>query len=119
MAFSQSDKQKLLDGLMDSRRQGQLAEIGLRVQGNTADADKVRDANAGLSKQIDTLIARMMDDWLGQVNEAIQGVSSCTAQLQTAVDNIKRQVNIAQNVVNAIGYIDQAVAIAKKALTAM
>jgi hypothetical protein len=104
---------------MDSRRQAQLAEIGLRVQGNTAEADKVRAANAPLSRQIDTLIAGMMDAWLGQANEAIQGVAACTANLQTAVENIKRQVGIAQTVVTAIGYIDQAVAIAKKALTAM
>lgn len=119
MAFSQKEKEQLLDGLMASRRQGQLGEISLRQQGKTQEADKVRDATGRLSTQIDDLIRQMMDAWLGQAGQCIHAVTTCTADLEKTIADIKKQVEIAQNVVKALGFIDDAVAIAKKALTAL
>ena len=114
MAFSQDDKLKLLDALMDARRQGQLAEISLRSQGLGDDAEKIRKSVTVLSAQIDVLIGRMMEDWLGQVDKAIGDMATCTKGLQTAVDQIRKKVAIAQTVVKALGFVDQAVATAAK-----
>ena len=118
MAFSQDDKLTFLDALMDARRQGQLAEISLRSQGLTADADKMHKSVTVLSAQIDALIGRMMEDWLGQVDKAIADLAACTKGLQTAVDQIKKKVAIAQTVVKALGFVDQAVAAAAKVFAA-
>jgi len=114
MAFSQDDKLKFLDELMDARRQAQLAEISLRSQGLADDAEKLHKSVVVLSAQIDVLIGRMMEDWLGQVDKAIADMAACTNGLQTAVDQIRKKVAIAQTVVKALGFVDQAVAAAAK-----
>jgi hypothetical protein len=114
MAFSQDDKLKFLDELMDVRRHGQLAEISLRSQGFADDAEKMHKSVMVLSAQIDVLIARMMEDWRGRVDKGIADMAACTKGLQTAVDQIRKQVAIAQTVVKALGFVDQAVATAAK-----
>ncbi len=114
MAFSQDDKLKFLDALMETRRQGQLAEISLRSQERLDDAEKIHKSIAPLSAQVDAAIGRMMENWLGQADKSIADMGTCTKGLQTAVDQIRKKVAIAQTVVKAIGFVDQAVVIAAK-----
>ena len=114
MAFSQDDKLKLLDELMEVRRQGQLAEISLRSQGRTEDAEKIRKAVVVLSAQIDARIGRIMEAWPGEPAGAIADMAACTTGLRTAVDQMRQKEAIAQTVVKAVGFVDQAVAIAAK-----
>jgi hypothetical protein len=116
MAFSQNDKLKFLDALTDALRQGQLAEINLRSQGRVADADEIRKSTAPLSAKVDALVGTMMAEWLGQVDKSIADIAACTEGLQGTVEQIKKKVAIAQNVVKVIGFVDQAVGIAAKAL---
>jgi len=116
MAFSQAEKLSLLDGLTACRRQSQLAEVSLRLEGHATEADRIRDKTADLSKQIDGLMAKMMNEWQGQAAACVTDVGTCTAALEQTVNDIKKQVKIAQNVVKAVGFVDDAVAIAKKAL---
>jgi hypothetical protein len=118
MAFSPSDKEQVVEGLIAARRQAQLAELSLRSQGQNQQADNVRAATAALSTKIDALIAAMMRDWLGQVAQVIGDLKARTSDLEKAVDQIKKQVEIAQTVVKVIGFVDQAVAIAAKVLAA-
>ena len=118
MALSQGDKELIVEALMASRRQAQLAELSLRSQGKNAEADKLHDATRILSSKIDALIAGMMRDWLGQIDQVIGDLKARTVDLEKAVDQIKKQVAVAQTVVKVIGYVDQAVAIAAKVLAA-
>jgi hypothetical protein len=118
MAFSQSDKEQVVEALIAARRQAQLAELSLRSQGQTQAADNVRTATRALSTKIDALIAAMMGDWLGQADQVMGDLKACTSDLEKAVDQIKKQVQIAQTVVKVIGFVDQAVAIAAKVLAA-
>jgi hypothetical protein len=119
MAFEPTDKEQLLEALMNARRQGQLAEISLRVQNKTAEAETLRERNARLSTEIDTLLGRMMDEWLGSAAQTIQGLTAANAQLEAAVAGIKKQIAVAQNVVKAVGLLDDALAIAKKVFAAI
>jgi len=41
MAFEQTQKEKVIDSLMAEHRQGQIAEINLRLQGKPDKAEKV------------------------------------------------------------------------------
>jgi hypothetical protein len=115
MAFEATDKEKVLESLMAARRQGQLAEISLRFQGKSNDAEKIWEGNARLSMEIDILIGRMMEEWLGAANNAISDLTAANAKIEATVADIKKQIQIAQNVVKVIGFLDDAVAIAKKA----
>jgi hypothetical protein len=114
MAFEQTQKEKVIESLMAARRQGQITEINLRFQGKTDEAEKVWQDNARLSAEIDILIGQMMDEWLGNAERAIKGLAKVNSKLEAAVAEIKKQINVAQNVVKIIGLLDEAVAIAKK-----
>jgi hypothetical protein len=114
MAFKQTEKEKFLESLMAEHRQGQIAEINLRLQGKPDEAEKVWQENARLSAEIDILIGQMMDEWLGNAERAIKSLEKINTKLEAAVDEIKKQINVAKNVVKIIGLLDDAVAIAKK-----
>jgi len=114
MAFEQTQKEKVIDSLMAEHRQGQIAEINLRLQGKPDEAEKVWQNNSRLAAEIDILIGQLMDEWLGNAERAIKGLAKISAKLEAAVAEIKKQINIAQNVVKIIGLLDDAVAIAKK-----
>ena len=116
MAFEPTDKEKVLESLMAARRQGQLAELSLRFQGKSDDAEKLREGNARLSTEIDILIGRMMEEWHGAADHVTKDFTAANAKIEAAVADIKKQIAVAQNVVKVIGFLDDAVAIAKKAL---
>jgi hypothetical protein len=114
MAFEQTQKEKVMESLMAAQRQGQITEIKLRLQGKPDEAEKVWQENSRLSAEIDILIGQMMDEWLGNAERAIKGLAKVNTKLEAAVAEIKKQMNVAQNVVKIIGLLDDAVAIAKK-----
>jgi hypothetical protein len=114
MAFEQTQKEKVIDSLMAEHRQGQIAEINLRLQGKPDEADKVWQENTRLSAEIDILIGQVMDEWLGNAERAMKGLAKINTKLEAAVAEIKKQIHVAQNVVKIIGLLDDAVAIAKK-----
>ena len=114
MAFEQAQKEKVMESLMAAQRQGQITEINLRLQGKPDEAEKVWQSNNRLSAEIDILIGQMMDEWLGNAERAIKGLAKINDKLETAVAEIKKQINVTQNVVKIIGLLDDAVAIAKK-----
>lgn len=119
MAFEQKQKEKFVQSLVGVNRQGQIAEINLRFQGKTDEAEKVWQKSARLSTEIDILIGQMMDEWLGNAESAIKGLAKINAKLEGAVAEIKKQINVAQNVVKVIGLLDDALAIAKKVVAGL
>ena len=119
MAFKPTDKEKVLESLMAEHRRGQITEINLRLQGKPDEAEKVWQENARLSAEIDILIGQMMDEWLGNAERAIKGLAKINTKLEAAVAEIKKQMNVAQNVVKIIGLLDDAVAIAKKVVAGL
>lgn len=116
MAFEPSEKEKVLGSLMNAHRQGQLAEVSLRLQGKPDEADKIKPGNTRLSGEIDTLIGQMMDEWLGDADRTVKELTAANAKLEAAAAEIKKQINVAENVVKALGLLDDVVAIAKKAI---
>jgi hypothetical protein len=114
MAFEQTQKEKVIESLMAEHRQGQIAEINLRLQGKPDEADKVWQENTRLAAEIDILIGQMINEWLGNAERGIKGLAKINTKLEAAVAEIKKQMNVAQNVVKIIGLLDDAVAIAKK-----
>jgi hypothetical protein len=116
MAFELTEKEKVLESLTAAHRQGQLAEVSLRLQGKPDEADKIKPGNKRLSGEIDVLIGQMMDEWLGDAERTMKDLTAANAKLEAAVAEIKKQIDIAQNVVKVLGLLDEAVAIAKKAV---
>jgi predicted transcriptional regulator len=119
MAFKPKDKEKVLESLMIAHRQGQITEINLRFQGKTDEAEKVWQENRRLSAEIDILIGQMMDEWLDNAERAKKGLAEANTKLEATVAEIKKQINVAQNVVKLIELLDDAVVIAKKVVAGL
>ena len=117
MAFELTEKEKVLESMTAAHRQGQLAEVSLRLQGKPDEADKIKPGNKRLSGEIDTLIGQMMDKWLGDADSTMKDLTAVNADLGAAIAEIKKQIDIAKNVVKVLGLLDEAVAIAKKAVS--
>jgi chromosome segregation ATPase len=130
MAFQPSEKEKFLGRLMDVHREAQIAEIGLRFQVKEAEKAETKDVAATLQKnvdalsasiqklsaEIDTLQVQLMEEWLAAAPRAIAALEEKSAGLQAAIGSIKKKLKIGQNVVKAAGFLDDTVAIARKAL---
>jgi hypothetical protein len=114
MAFELAEKEKVLESLTAAHRQGQLAEVSLRLQERPDEAEKIKPGNTRLSTEIDTLIGQMMDEWLGDADRTMKDLTTANAKLEAAVTKIKKQINVAQNVVKTLGLLDEVVTIAKK-----
>ncbi len=119
MVFEQKQKEKVMESLMAEQRQGQITEIHLRLQERPDEAEKVWQGNSRLSAEVDILIGRIMDEWLGDAERAIKGLAKINTKLETAAADIKKQIDVAKNVVKIIGLLDDAVAIAKKVVKAL
>jgi hypothetical protein len=119
MAFEATEKEKVLEGLMAVRRQGQLAELSLRFQDKTDEAEKIWESTTRLSTEIDIMLGKIMEEWLGRADPVLKGLNAAIAKLETSVSGIKKDIKTAQNVVKVVGLLDDAVAIAKKAFLAV
>ena len=119
MAFTQSEKEKFLAALMDTRSAAHTGEIRLRFQEKSAEADQLKDACDKLTEEIDSLTGQLMNDWLANAKKAIADLDKKSAVVDDAVADIKKKLKIAQNVAKLIGALDDVVAIAKKALMAL
>lgn len=113
------EKQDILDSLLAIQYQGQLAVIHLKLHNETAQADKVRECTERLSEEIDILLIKMMDEWLAMASTVTQQLVDATSNIATAIVDIKKQIQIAQNVVKVLGYLDDVVAIARKLAVAV
>jgi len=112
VGFAPEDKEAVLEALINTRRHAQHAEISLRFQSRTAEADQIAAWNAKLSEEIDVLVDRMMDDWLGSAGGIVPRLTLANIQLEGAAAEIKRRVAVTQQVVDVIGILDGVLAAA-------
>jgi hypothetical protein len=114
MAIPRETKQEFVRRLRVTRDTGVDLEISLKFKGEFEEADKVAAATAALTRQIDKLLGQIIDEWLAQGLDIVAEITGVNASLEKSIDKINKDVETAQNVVKAIGFIDDAVAIAAK-----
>lgn len=112
MPMSKSRKLALIRSLQNTRNKGDALEVELLIQGKTADARKVRARTDKLSKEIRKLISAAKRSWRGRAEALERDIRSTNARLQRSIGRITRRIEVAQNVVKAVGFIDDAVKLA-------
>ena len=117
MAISAQNKEKLIDTLLETKRKGHRLQITLKFQNNLTKAKTVGDKCRTLSSKIDKLIAQSMRQWLGSASKIIAERKKGNTKLQATINDIKKKKNIANNVVKAVGFIDDAIEAAAKLIT--
>ena len=91
-------------------------ELDLRFRDERDEADRVWEAHRRLDMEIDILIGRAMDDWGDDLDAALTELKAQTEQIDAAVASIQKLKKITAKVGQFVGYLDQAVSIAKKLL---
>ena len=114
MAISKSKKQEIVQRLLVTKQRAHNLEIILRFAGNSEEADAVKETTSALTVQIDTLLSQLINEWLASSVGVVEDIRDGNAKLQRAINKVSRGVDTAQNVVKAIGFIDEAVVIAAK-----
>ena len=113
---NKEDKALIADKLRNTNRKGHNLEIDLLFKEMKAEAEKVRIKTNNLSKKVDSLIAALMQDWIGSANLTIESIKKTNENLQKTIRDIKKDVEVAKNIVKAIGYLDDAIMIAANLL---
>ena len=108
-----SSKEEIIQRLLVTKQKAHALEVRLLLSDKEDDAKKVAKKSKALTRQIDKLLGQVMDEWQGQATKIIMDIKTGNAALQNSITNIKKNVKTAQNIVKAIGLIDDAIAIAK------
>ncbi|MFQ5667816.1 MAG: hypothetical protein ACE5I7_15495 [Candidatus Binatia bacterium] len=116
MPRSQPDKRQFINQLIASRNKGNVLELELIIQGKKKEAAKVHKATRKLSRRIDDMIAAAMRTWRLQASVFVNDMQKRNAALQAKIRDVKNKIKIAENVVKAVGVLDEAAALAAKAV---
>ncbi|MGF1641086.1 MAG: hypothetical protein ACFCUO_09070 [Rhodospirillales bacterium] len=119
MAIPEPTKLEIVQRLHVAKQRGNSLVITLRFKGETDEAARVAASTAALSTQIDTLLGQIIAEWLDQGTDIVADITRANAGLQRSITEIGKGLHTAQNVVKAIGLIDEAAAIAARIAAAV
>lgn len=75
------------------------------------EAAAVKNRVEELDRKIDCLIAITMNDWLENSDQIINDVGLITKEVQRSINHINHNVNVVENIVKLVGFIDEIVEI--------
>ena len=114
MAISRKHKAAIIRGLIVTKQKSHLLELDLKFAAKFADARDQAESSKRLSRQIDRLLGQAMDAWSGRGKTTVTNIKTANASLQRAIREIGKDIRTAQNIVKALGLVDDVVAIAAK-----
>lgn len=114
MAISKTSKEQIIQSLLVAKQKAHMLEISLRFKGKPDEADQLSAKAGELSDQIDNLLSQLMSGWIGTANKILGDITKANAAIQSTIRDIQNDVHVAENIVKAIGYVDDIVVIASK-----
>jgi len=114
MTFDADSKLQAIDELQAIYRNGQILELRLRLAGKAKLADQTWASTRRLGDEIDVLLGKAIDAWLGDAEKTISKINKMNGKVQEMIDDVTKTIKTAEQVVKFVGYIDDAVAIAVK-----
>ena len=109
-------KVTILDDLGESLKRINAMVVKLILQHKHKDAKKCAKAAKKLSRKIDNAMNELIDDWAEQSSSINEEIQSLNDKLVVAKDALEKNVDNAQQIVEAVGYIDDLTFIAKRLL---
>jgi hypothetical protein len=111
MPIDMTKKQEIIQQLLTSKTKSYQAEVKLLLKQKPDEASLVKNHGKELSRRIDNLIGETMSDWTGSSEEIVAGVKLINKKMQSTISEINKDVNVAENVVKLVGFIDDVVEI--------
>lgn len=112
--MKRKDTKAILQQLLRTHSKAVDLEFELLLQGKTAEADDVLNANNDLNHEINRLRKKSWKEWTGSAAAIQAEIVAANNGLQGAIRDIEKKIKVAQRVVKAIGYIDDVAARAAK-----
>lgn len=100
---------RALNRTLDVFRQVSDAKFYLLLAERDADAEKLEEELSKLEKDINALRGKMLDDWAAKVPMLIETLAKMSTEVKEAVDDIKDDIETAQEVVALIGKVDSVI----------
>lgn len=113
---SAEQQRQLIAQLQATYSKGTDLVVELILAGETEQAEAARKKNRALEKQIDGLLAHLLDRWGLDVKAAVEDGRARNRKLQAAIRDIQNDIDLANKVIKALGHLDDAVATAKDIL---
>ena len=114
--MSDNPKAEAIRAMNSTYQRGQDLEFELIFTGEQEAAKDTNKSNKTLSDEIDKLIVDAMKSWLKDANQVTKDVKKANASLQSAITAIKNTKKKGENIVKAVGLIDDVASIAKSLL---
>ena len=103
------EKEAIIDNLFMTKRKGHKLEIALQFKGKGDEAAQIKKRTTKLAKKIDSLLASLMEEWMGSSAVTGSTLKTINRNLQKIIKDIKNDINVAKNVIKAFGYLDDAI----------
>lgn len=116
-ASPSGDKPRPVLLLLEQKQTAGNLIFQLRLKGKNDEAEKLQQKCDELQDQIDELLKKSMQDWLDQAQKLQGDLQDAVKGLKKSVAEIKKNVQTAQNITKAIGFVDDAIRIAGKLTT--
>ncbi|MGJ8654498.1 MAG: hypothetical protein ACSHX8_14655 [Opitutaceae bacterium] len=107
-----SDKNILLDKLSISYNRTNYLKILCEEEGLLDQALKLERRRSRLKLEIDALLRDLYQDWIGDAKSLKGNIDGSNKKLKEAIKDIEKKIKIAQNIVKAVGYIDDVIKVA-------
>lgn len=108
--MNQEEKEAVIDKFLATKRKGHMLEIDLSFKGMDDDAEKVKAKNTELSGKVDNLLSNIMRDWIDDTaSGVVVELQKINTKIQNTIRDIKKDTEIAKNVVKVLGYLDEAI----------
>lgn len=102
--------------LTSALNKGVILELELRSRGEDDQADQVAEATERLGAAAGEIRAAITEEWTGRAAALNAASRRLVGDLQKELAAIRRTMDVAERVVKAIGYIDDLVELAAKAV---
>lgn len=113
MADTMEDKLAVLDAMNTSLGKITNVQIRLTLAGQTDLANQLDAHRKALLAQIEDLQGKVADQWTVDAATLTEKLRESNSDLQDRIRNIKNNVNVANNAIQIIGQIDQALSFLK------
>ena len=109
---TQANKEEIVRRLLITRQKAASLRTRLRLlreeEAEATIADKVME----LDDRIEDLVEAMMADWRGNAQSKIEAIAAANTRIQEAIRKVRDRNRRAQEIVKAVGLIDDVIGIA-------
>jgi len=119
MSFDKESKYKVIETMQSIYRNGQILEMELRFSDRKEQAEEVWRKNMRLSQEIDFLVGKAIDEWLGDASAVVKRLEKARGQLQGSIDEIGAAIDSTDKAIKVIGAFDDALGTVMKVLKAL